>query len=137
MRRNPDPAAVARLTELTTLSPDEIDQVASAGQLVNLPARWKLIWERTPADAAYYILEGEVSIQRDKEEVAQLGAGDIIGEMAILHHKLRAASVFTLTPVKALNFSAEAVATLSENIPRLGEAIRSTSTERLESNTNG
>ena len=62
----PDPATIARLKELSGLSDKEVQQVAEAGRLVHLPESWSLILESTPADAAYYILEGEVSVRRNK-----------------------------------------------------------------------
>lgn len=134
MRNTPDPAVVARLKELTSLSDAEIDEVAKAGQVVHLPASWSVIWEKTPAHAAYYILEGEVSIQRNGAEIATLGEGDFIGEVAILSHRLRTASVVTKTEVTALNFSADQGTALAANIPRIGEALRATSALRLEAN---
>ncbi len=30
-----------------------------------LPADWSLIWEKTPADKAYLIVDGEVSVRKD------------------------------------------------------------------------
>lgn len=135
MRHAPDPAVVKRLKELTSLSDDEITEVAKAGRLVHLPAHWSLMWEKTPADAAYYILEGDVSIQRNREEVATLSAGDFLGEVAIVSHQLRTASVVTKTKVTALNFSAENGAALAARIPRIGEAIRASTTQRLEAAT--
>jgi len=132
MRNAPDPAVVARLKELTRLSDSEINQVAKAGRVVNLPASWSVIWDKTPGDAVYYILEGEVSIRRGGVEVATLGPGDIIGEVAILTHRLRTASVVSKTPVKLINFSAEQGEALAANIPRIGEMLRATSSRRLD-----
>lgn len=137
MRYAPDPMVVNRLKELTSLSDAEIGEVAKAGRVVHLPAHWSLIWEKTPADAAYYILEGEVSIQRDHKEIAALGAGDFIGEVAIVSHQLRTASVVTKTEVTALNFSAELGAELAARIPRIGEAIRASTAQRLEADNAG
>src|SRR5688500_3335711 len=104
----PDSATIARLKELSGLSDKEIQQVAEAGRLVHLPESWSLILEGTPADAAYYILEGEVSIRRHKDEVATAGPGTFIGEAAIMNHALRSAQVVTKTNVTALNFTPEA-----------------------------
>lgn len=132
MRQVPDKVVVQRLKELTSLSDSEIKEVALAGTSVHVPANWTLIWEKTPADAAYYILDGEVSIQRNREEVATLVAGEFIGELAIMNHQLRSASVITKTEVTALNFSAEAGRKLADGIPRIREALESTSAGRLE-----
>lgn len=132
MRNAPDKEVVDRLKKLTTLSDSEITEVAKAGRLVHLPVGWTLIWEKTPADAAYYILEGEVSIQRNHQEFATLKEGDFIGEVAILNHKLRNASVVTKTPVTALNFGAELARDLAARVPSIGAALQALSAQRLE-----
>lgn len=139
MRRAPapDPAVVARLKELTDFSNSEINEMAKAGQVVHLPEGWSVIGEKTPAHAAYYILEGEVSIRRKGEEIATLGAGDFIGEVAIITHRLRTASVVTKTKVTAINFSVEHLSALSEKVPQIGEALQATSSVRLEAETDG
>ena len=137
MRHATDPEVVKRLKELTSLSDDEIGAVAKAGRVVHLPAHWALISEKPPADAAYYILEGEVSIQRNHEEIANLGAGDFIGEVAIVSHQLRTATVLTKTAVTALNFSAELAVGLAERIPGIGETVRASTAQRLEADNAG
>ncbi len=122
----PDPATLARLKELSGLSDKEVQQVAEAGRLVHLPESWSLILESTPADAAYYLLEGEVSIRRNREEVATAGPGTFIGEAAIMNHSLRSAAVVTKTSVTALNFTPEAGRKLTDTIPTIREQISST-----------
>lgn len=134
MRQGPDKAVVERLKELTSLSDSEITQVAKAGRVVHLPSGWGVIWEKTPADAAYFILDGEVSIQHNHAEIATLGAGDLIGEVAIVNNQLRSASVVAKTPVTLLNFSADAARELAANISAIGDAIRASTAQRLEAN---
>ncbi|MEO6470908.1 MAG: cyclic nucleotide-binding domain-containing protein [Aeromicrobium sp.] len=128
----PDKEVINRLKELTTLSDSEINEFAKAGRVVHLPAGWGVIWEKTPADAAYYILDGEVSIQRGHQEIATLGAGDFIGEVAIVSHQLRTASVVTTTKVTMLNFSADVARELAAKIPAIGQSIAASTAQRLE-----
>jgi CRP-like cAMP-binding protein len=130
----PDPATIARLKELSDLSDKEVKQIAEAGRLVHLPESWTLIHESTPSDNAYYILEGEVSVRRHKNEVATVGPGAFIGEAAIMNHALRSAAVVTKTSVTALNFTPEAGRELTESIPAIREAISAADKARLEAN---
>jgi len=129
----PDPATVARLKELSGLSDSEVQQVAAAGRLVHLPESWTLIHESTPSDNAYYLLEGEVSVRRNKEEVATVGPGTFIGEAAIMNHALRSAAVVTKSEVTALNFTPEAGRKLTEDIPAIREAINQADAQRRDS----
>lgn len=125
---------VARLRSIdrfTNLSDDEIQLIVSSGTAVNIPADWSLIWEKTPADKAYLILEGEVSVRKSGTEIARLGAGDTVGEAAIVSHKLRSASVVSMTPMKVLHFTSEAVRDLINRVPKFRDALEETTRQRL------
>ena len=96
---------------------DEVDRIKNAGTFVTLPADWSPIWEKTPADKAYILLSGEVSVRRGRDEIARLGPGDIMGEAAIVNHSLRTASIVSLTKLEVLHFTSDAVRKLSEEVP--------------------
>ena len=129
----PKPAELEKLNRLEGLTNDELKQIIAAGRHVHLPAHWSLIWEKTPADKAYLIVDGEVSVRRNGQEIATLGPGDIIGEMAIVDHKLRSASVVSLTPLEVIHFTRESVEQLLDEVPNFGAALRETARDRLDS----
>ena len=60
----PQPEKLERLNRLEDLSDDDLKTVIDKGRHVHLPANWSLIWEKTPADKAYLIVEGEVSVRK-------------------------------------------------------------------------
>ena len=111
----------------------EVDQIKNTGTHVTLPADWSPIWEKTPADKAYIILNGEASVRRGGTEVARLGPGEIFGEGAIVTNKLRNASIVTLTKVELLHFTREQVDRLRDQIPAFADALDRTARERLGS----
>lgn len=127
----PEPERLERLNRLESLSNADLKKVIAKGRHVHLPADWSLIWEKTPADKAYLIVDGEVSVRRGREEVARLGPGDVIGEMAIVGHKLRSASVVSLTPLEVIHFTREALQELLDEVPAFGAALRETTEDRL------
>jgi CRP-like cAMP-binding protein len=135
MTEAPKPEQLQRLNRLESLTDAELKQVVTAGRQVRQPAGWALISEGTPADKAYLIVDGEVSVRRHGQEVARLGPGDVIGEVSIVEHKLRTASVVSLTPLEVVHFTREAVEDLIEKVPAFGEAIRATAAERLAGDT--
>jgi CRP-like cAMP-binding protein len=114
-------------------TPEEIARISASGTRVTLPSGWSPIWEDTPADKAYIILSGTVSVRKDGQEVAQLGAGDIVGEAAIMNHSLRTAGIVALTPLELIHLSAEALVRLSVEMPRFHEALESVAAERFAS----
>ena len=117
---------------LDSLDPQDAKRVRAAGTTLTLPQGWSPITESTPADKAYLILEGEVSVRRHGEEVARLGAGNVVGESAIVNHTLRSASVVSLTPLKVVHFTSEQLERLADDVPAFGEALRSAAAERIE-----
>ena len=133
MANEPQPEKLKKLSRLESLSDEDLKTVIDKGRHVHLPADWSLIWEKTPADKAYLIVDGEVAVRKGREEVARLGPGDVIGEMAIVGHKLRSASVVSVTPLEVIHFTKEAVEELLDEVPAFGEALRDTTADRLGS----
>ena len=114
-----------------TFTPQEVAKISARGRHVRLPEGWSPIWERTPADKAYILVEGRVSVRRGGEEIAQLGPGDIMGEQAIVGHKLRNASVIALTPLEVIHFTDETVRELCEEMPSFKAALDAVTESRL------
>ena len=121
---------LARLSRFKDMTDDEIDAVVEEATYLTVPEHWALMMEKTPADKAYLILEGEVSVRRHGEEVARVGPGELIGEMALVNHKLRSATVVAETPLEVLHFTSETVERLTERIPHFREALTGTAAER-------
>ncbi|MFL6160419.1 MAG: cyclic nucleotide-binding domain-containing protein [Marmoricola sp.] len=132
MVQSPDPSRLEKLNRLDALSDADLATVVKAGRHVHLPAGWSLMWERTPADKAYLIVDGEVSVRKGGTEIARLGPGDVIGEIAIVNHKLRSAGVVSLTPLEVVHFTRESLEHLLEAVPAFGEALRATTADRLD-----
>jgi CRP/FNR family transcriptional regulator, cyclic AMP receptor protein len=102
---------------------EELRGLVEAGYVVSVPRGWSLIWDRTPADKAYVVLSGEVEVRRDGEVIARLGAGDVIGELAILRRQLRSATVVATTPLTVLHFGRESVERLYADVPVFRDAL--------------
>lgn len=120
-------------TFFDSFTPQEVARISAHGRRVRLPEGWSPIWEQTPADKAYVILDGEVSVRRDGAEIARLGAGDIVGEAAIVGHSLRTASVVALTELQAIHFTDENVNELIDEMPSFREKITAVVESRVQS----
>ncbi|WP_457111649.1 cyclic nucleotide-binding domain-containing protein [Marmoricola sp. URHA0025 HA25] len=118
--------AVELLSSLGTFAgatEEQLQRLVEAGYVVTVPQGWSLIWDRTPADKAYVVLRGEVEVRRDGQAIARLGAGDVIGELAILRRQLRSATVVAATPLTVLHFGREAVERLYAEVPVFRDAL--------------
>jgi CRP-like cAMP-binding protein len=106
-----------------SFTPQEVARISAAGTRVRLPEGWSPVWESTPADKAYIVLSGEVSVRRGGMEIARLGAGDIMGETAIVNHTLRTATLVALTPLELIHLTDDAVRRLCEQLPAFKRAL--------------
>ena len=118
------------IDRFSDLSDKQVAKIASAGTFVTVPADWALMGEGTASDKAYLLISGEVSVRKDGKEVAQLGPGDIFGEMGIVNHKLRSATVVSLSRLECLHFTKEQVEDLENEIPEFKAALEASTTER-------
>lgn len=115
-----------------SFTPREVAQISSHGRRVKLPEGWSPIWEDTPADKAYILLDGTVSVRRDGKEIARLGSGDIVGEAAIVGHTLRTASIVALTPLSAIHFTNTDINALLEEMPSFREKLTAVVESRMK-----
>lgn len=80
----------------------DIEALVKHGQAFSFPAGWPIVSENTPADACYVVTKGTATVYRDREPIAELEPGAVIGEMAVLTGNLRRATVTTNTRMYGL-----------------------------------
>lgn len=131
-KHKPDAEVVEALHKVTKLDKALITTLATVGRSVGIPEGWSIIMESTPADSAYIILDGSVEIRKGGAVLATLGAGDVFGEIALVNHRLRNASVVAATHVQALRLGDEAIAALLEQDAGFGDTLRSTAQRRID-----
>jgi len=124
MARKSDPEIVAALEAVTDYDPAVINDLAAVGNRVNIPDRWSVMFEKTSADMAYILLDGQVEVRKDGATIATLDPGAIFGEMALIDHTLRSASVIAITPISALRLDHESLAQLFQDHPAWADQLR-------------
>lgn len=118
---------VATLSGYRTFANCERSDVAAlvdAGRPFTLPAGWPLVQEGIPADACYVLTSGAARVFHQREQIAELGEGDLVGEMALLAGGQRRATVTSATRVAGLRVENDALRPLLAKRPRLAEAFR-------------
>jgi CRP/FNR family transcriptional regulator, cyclic AMP receptor protein len=99
-------AAVARLAE-------EIEK--DAGE--------NLIVESEEGDCLYVIARGRVRVEKEGRPIAELGVGEVVGELAVLSPGPRSASVIASEPSLFLRVGADVVAELLLDHPQVTRGI--------------
>ena len=82
----------------------------------------------------FVIEEGSVEVVRDGRSVATLGAGEVVGERALLKLQRRWASVVAVGHVRVVALSADDLAEMSEQMPELADRLREMMARREREN---
>ena len=117
------------------LKPEQIPQLAKAGEIVRFEAGDSIITQGDPSDSFFAILEGEAGVVIDRHGEA-IGLGSIptpvsVGEVGLLLGEPRTATVIARSAVLTLRFSARAFEAMFKKIPSFGEALSSGLAHRL------
>jgi CRP-like cAMP-binding protein len=86
------------------MSNAELDQLAALGEPVEAEAGALLIDQGDVGTECFLLLEGDAAIIHSGEQVATVGPGCIVGEMALIGHRPRNATVRAQTPMRLLAF---------------------------------
>jgi CRP-like cAMP-binding protein len=97
----------------------ELDHVSQAATDLELEAGDVLMREGAMANEMVIVVEGVLEVTRDGEHVADIGPGGFAGEMALLTHSHRHATVTTKTPCSVLHIDGRAFSALLEDVPEI------------------
>jgi CRP/FNR family cyclic AMP-dependent transcriptional regulator len=103
----------------------QLDRIAMWADEVDLPAGKPLMSEGNWAHEFFVIESGTASVDHGDTHVADLGPGDFFGEMALLEHQRRSATVTTTSPMRAIVMHAREFAAMDAEMPAITERIRS------------
>jgi CRP-like cAMP-binding protein len=99
---------------------------------VELPAGRHLLDEGRLPHEFFVILEGEVEVLHEDQRLATLGPGDFFGEIALIQHGRRTASVVTSAPTSLAVMSPTSFDAMRRQLPRVAERIDGAIRERME-----
>lgn len=108
----------------------ELRTLSRLGTIVELESGAVLTTEGRPGREAIVILDGSAAVSRGNEIVANVGAGAIIGEAALLSGEPRNATVVATSPLTIAALNSAEFSTLMSDCPRLAGHIRTLAEER-------
>lgn len=114
------------------LSRKERDAVAKWADEVDVPAGYHLLDQGRFPHEFFVIAQGTVSVTKDGEHLTDLGPGDFCGEIAILEHERRTATVVATTPVSVIVMLARDFETMADEMPEVAERIHQAIRERIQ-----
>lgn len=132
-RRRSDPkiASLQREPSLAMLADEEAAGLASFADLVEVPDGTVLTRQGQRGREAFLLVAGEAAVRRDGQEIARVGPGEFVGELALLDHRPRTADVVTVGAARVLVFDPDAFEEMLDSAPGLTRRLLDQVSSRL------
>ena len=127
-----DPAELAEVPLFGSLSEAELADIAGRFEVKDVEPGVRLVGEGATGSSFFVLREGGVSVTAGGEEIASFGPGEFFGEMALLGHGRRLASVTTTSPVRVLVLFGDDFRYLQATFPVVAAEIEAAMQKRLE-----
>jgi CRP-like cAMP-binding protein len=132
LRKNEKVELLGRVPLFAACTRAELVEVAISADEREAATGDRLTEEGRPGREFFVVVDGAVAVTRARTKLAELGAGDWFGEIAILTHKPRTATVTATSPVRLLVISDRAFRRVVETTPRIALKVLRSVAERLE-----
>jgi CRP/FNR family cyclic AMP-dependent transcriptional regulator len=114
---------LASVPLFSACSKKELQAVAKASDELALPAGKVLCEQGTIGREAFVILDGTADVRIGKKPVATLGPGTCVGELALLDHGPRTATVVAKTDMQVLVIGAREFAGIVDEVPAIAHKL--------------
>jgi CRP-like cAMP-binding protein len=128
-----DDARLKAIPLFESLSRKQCRQVAQHADEVDLDEGTRFVTEGAFSYEFFVIESGSAEVKRDGEAIAELGPGDFVGEMGLLGHEVRNASVEATSPLTAVVMVGRDLRQLDRSFPEVGRQLRDAVERRSES----
>jgi CRP/FNR family transcriptional regulator, cyclic AMP receptor protein len=119
-----DETRIESLPLFGSLSKRECRQIARIADEVELAEGFHLVNQCSFAHEFFVIEEGTAAVMRDGQHVADLGPGDFMGEMGLLDHARRNASVVATSPMTVMVMSSQDFRSMEAFAPDVAQRIQ-------------
>lgn len=112
----------------------ELEAVAALGDRVDVTAGTELIDQGRVGDVCYVIVDGRAAVHIRGEFVTTVGPGTMVGEMALVEHRPRNATVTAETDMTLVSFGNSEFAKLLAKSPTTYDRVVAMLNDRLREN---
>jgi CRP/FNR family cyclic AMP-dependent transcriptional regulator len=127
-----DPARLRNIPVFSDLDHEELSSVASLAAEVSVPEGKELVREGDYSYDVIAIEEGTASVERHGEHIADVGPGDVVGEMGVLERSQRNATVRATSPMRLVTLTGWDIRRLRKSAPNAVDHLREVVAERRE-----
>ena len=124
-------AALKRSPLFEGLSRKQLAQIARLSDDLEVPVGTVMCAEGSRGQEFFVIIAGEAKVTRGGKHLATIGAGDFFGEIALLEHVKRTATVTAVTPLSFFVIGAPAFNAVLSADPTIERKLLHTLARRL------
>jgi CRP-like cAMP-binding protein len=100
-----------------TVDNADLTRIAELGEPVDAEPGAALMEQGDVGLECFLVLEGEAGVSSGGHHLLTIGPGSIVGEMALIGHRPRNATVVAQTPMRLLSFNIEAFQRVLDEMP--------------------
>jgi CRP/FNR family transcriptional regulator, cyclic AMP receptor protein len=119
MESHVDVERLMRLPLFAELDQHDLSMLARWVGQVDEPAGTVLIEQGSMPTTMFVIEEGTAEVLRDGERIAEVGPGEVVGEMGPIKLQRRTASVRTTSPLRAVTLGSDGLASIAREMPEV------------------
>lgn len=109
----------------------DLEKIARAGDEVRMPAGSLLTDQGQTGREAFVVLDGTVKVSRNGKKIANLGKGTVVGELSLLDHGPRTATVTCETDCELLLLDQRNFMGVLDEVPALAHKLLATLAGRI------
>lgn len=114
---------LASVSLFSACSKKELQAVDRGSDEVSVAAGAVLCEQGTVGREAFVLLEGSAQVARNGKQVASIGPGTCVGELSLLDHGPRTATVTATTDLKVLVIGVREFAAIIDDVPTIAHKL--------------
>ena len=123
--------SLGKVSLFSSCSNKDLEKIAKAGDEVTISAGTVVVDQGQTGREAFVLLKGSATVRRNGKKVSTLGPGAVIGELSLLDHGPRTATVSADTDCTMLVISQRQFLGVIDAIPALAHKLLATLAGRI------
>lgn len=109
----------------------ELEKIAKASDEITMTAGTLIIDQGQTGREAFVVIDGEVVVKRNNRKIAELGPGQVVGELSLLDHGPRTATAVCETDCTLLVIDQRRFLAVIDDIPTISHKLMRTLAARI------
>jgi CRP-like cAMP-binding protein len=135
LRKDAKMELLRRTPLFANCSKRELTAIGGIADEIDLSEGKELTRQGAPGREFFVVIEGTADVVKDGQKLNSLSGGDFFGEIALVHHAPRTATVTATSPVRALVITERNFRRLLDEQPEIQRKVMVALAERLAPST--